>query len=328
MLKGSTSAETIDSAVIQCSLFEYTDGIGPQWYIGGLDIHKGVDWIVRDNVFMNIKSPSQAVAEHAVHFWNNSSENTVERNLIINCDRGIGFGLGSSSNTGGIIRNNMIYNDGFALFADVGIGLETSPNTRVYNNSIFIEYPNAIEYRFEETNNVEIVNNLSNQAIKSRNGGSANLSTNIIDARPEWFEDYQTGNLRLASDPDESLGFGTNIYNYVIDDHDKNLRPMNDPFYIGAHEYKFAVHSDDQLSEALNLKLYPNPSTGLIHVANLNSNSVRIDFYNGLGVKLLSQSIQNGKNTLDISALRASIYHYIIYDGSNEIHGSGIIVKH
>jgi len=252
----------------------------------------------------------------------------MERNLIINCDRGIGFGLGSSPNTGGIIRNNMSYNDGFALFADVGIGLESSPNTRVYNNSIFIEYPNAIEYRFEETNNVEIVNNLSNQPIKSRNGGSAKLTTNIIDARPEWFEDHQVGNLHLAADPNESLGLGTNIYEYVKDDHDQNLRPMNDPFYIGAHEYKFTVYLDDELNEAFNLKLFPNPSTGLIYVKYPYSKSAKINFYNSLGMKVFSRSIDNGANSIDISLYPSSIYHYIVYDDSNEIYKSGKIIKH
>ncbi len=35
-------------------------------------------------------------------FWDDSAHNIVERNIIINGDRGIGFGLGSSGNDGGI----------------------------------------------------------------------------------------------------------------------------------------------------------------------------------------------------------------------------------
>ena len=140
MIKGTTGGNFSNDVTVQCSLFEYTAGVGPQWYIGGLDIHEGVNWTVRDNIFRNISSPSVALAEHAIHFWNSSSDNTIERNVIFNCDRGIGFGLGSSPNTGGIIRNNMIYNDGSGIFDDVGIGLETSPNTQVYNNTIHIQY--------------------------------------------------------------------------------------------------------------------------------------------------------------------------------------------
>ena len=76
----------------------------------------------------------------------------------------------------------MITNDGSGIFHDVGIGLETSPNTEVYNNTIHIAYQNAIEYRFSATMNVQIVNNLTNRGITSRNGGQAEEVNNYEEA--------------------------------------------------------------------------------------------------------------------------------------------------
>ncbi len=236
MIKGTSGNNFSNDVTVQCSLFEYTAGIGPQWYIGGLDIHEGVNWTVKDNIFRNISSPSVALAEHAIHFWDSSSENIVERNVIYNCDRGIGFGLGSSPNTGGIIRNNMIYNDGLAIYDDVGIGLETSPNTQVYNNTIHIEYPNAIEYRFAATNGVLIVNNLTNKAIASRNGGQASLMTNYDDALAEWFVDPAQGDLHLVDVIDQVVDQGTDLGNLAIDDLDQFSRPMGLGYDIGAQE--------------------------------------------------------------------------------------------
>lgn len=236
MIKGNSAGDGADDCIVQCSLFEYTNGVGPQWYIGGLDIHEGNNWIVRDNVFKDIASPSQQVAEHAVHFWDNSGDNVVERNKIVNCDRGIGFGLGSSPNSGGIIRNNMITNDGSGAFHDVGIGLETSPNTEVYNNSIHVAYQNAIEYRFPATMNVQIINNITNRDITSRNGGQADESNNYEDASSSWYVNVNDGDLRLVSYISEVTDKGTGLGDLVLVDIDQSQRPQGSAYDIGAHE--------------------------------------------------------------------------------------------
>lgn len=183
-----------DFGIIENSTFQYTTGIGPNYYIGGIDAHGINNWIIRNNKFKDIASPKKSVAEHAIHLWNNSSNNLVENNLIEDCDRAIGFGMGkaknspdaSSSNRGGIIRGNTItHSDNNDPFADTGIILEDSPGTLIENNRIWLKhhYPNAIEYRFPSTNNVIIRNNVTNKNIVSRNGGKAKLTNNITNAK-------------------------------------------------------------------------------------------------------------------------------------------------
>jgi hypothetical protein len=176
---------TSDGGLVENCIFEYTAGIGPQYYIGGIDAHGAKHWIVRRNVFRSIASPSADVAEFAVHFWDGSADDIVERNLIVNCDRGIGFGLDEKPNRGGIIRNNTIYHaPGHGDFADVGIALIDSPGSVVDHNTVFLEsrYPRAIEYRFAATRDVLIENNVTNRIIAARDGATGVLSNNVTDA--------------------------------------------------------------------------------------------------------------------------------------------------
>ena len=286
MLKGTSAGDGADNGIVQCSLFEYPAGIGPQFYIGGLDIHKGDNWIVRDNIFKNIASPSGSLAEHAVHFWNSSSNNTVERNWIINCDRGIGFGLGNSPNQGGLIRNNMIYNDGTHPFHDGGIGLESSPDTRVFNNTVYIEYPNAIEYRFAATTNVVITNNLTNKLIKSRNDGQASLTTNYTTAEAAWFEEISNGNLRLNGEIPQVFDTGTDLSNEVEVDFDQNPRPQSDAFDIGAHEFMTPVGTQDEIIADENIELFPNPAANAFIIRSDSEKDYKIHIYNLLNQQM------------------------------------------
>lgn len=228
-----------DNGLVENCLFEYTAGIGPQYYIGGIDAHGTKNWVVRGNTFRNIASPSNSVAEFAVHFWDGSANNTVERNVIIDCDRGIGFGLQTFPNSGGVIRNNMIYHAANNhAFADSAIALSESPNSKVYNNSVYYEnsYPWAIEYRFGSTSGVEVSNNLVNKQIIARDGASGTASNNVTNAVSSWFVAPASGNLHLASAVGSAVDKGKTISG-LADDFDGEARPAGAGIDVGADEY-------------------------------------------------------------------------------------------
>ncbi|MGH1377073.1 MAG: LamG-like jellyroll fold domain-containing protein [Alphaproteobacteria bacterium] len=208
LLKVSSANDgtTVDNGIVENTEFSYSAGIGPNYYIGGMDVHGGKDWVVSDNVFKNIASPADSVAEHAVHFWNGSSENTVENNVIIDSDRGIGFGMRVTDKMpteGGVIQGNIIFHSGNPdhAFADVGIALEENSNTEVTENIIILNsgYPNAIETRWPESTGNEIYQNMTNVAIIERDGAKAEIHDNNTNASNTSFTLSASGDL-LNSD--------------------------------------------------------------------------------------------------------------------------------
>ena len=236
----SSSPNYSENGVLENCLLEYTDEIGPQYYIGGIDGHQTKNWIVRNNTFKYFISPGGDIAEHAIHFWSGSEDTLVEGNLILNCDRGIGFGLNDRGHIRGIIRNNMIYhNANDYSFADVGIILENASNVQVYNNTIFMEhsYSNAIEYRWGGTSGGIIANNLTNKSISSRDGGSASVFDNVTSAAAAWFINPGSGDLHLKYAVPSVLNQGSSISGLLLD-LDREPRPQGGGIDVGADEYK------------------------------------------------------------------------------------------
>lgn len=230
-LKAAVASTGTSNVTIRNSLFEF---LSPalNYYTGGIDAHDPDGWVIQGNTFLNIQSPSGSVAEHAVHLWSNTSflgSNIIERNKIVECDRGVGIWNGRGTN---IIRNNMITSNATGVFNDVGIDIRNTPNSQVYNNTVWIDpdgYYAAIEFRGAETVNSYIANNLTNKAIYQFDGATGEEISNITDIDSDALVSVETGDLHIT----QTVGFGIQVPD-LIDDYDSTQR--NGMFDVGADQ--------------------------------------------------------------------------------------------
>ena len=248
-LKSSYSPQNpdgVDDVLVEYSLIEYTSTGTSHGYTEGIDVHHGANWVIRDNLFRNIRVPATATdtMRPAILMWSGSRDTLVYRNTFIECERAIIFGLGpqagfAHSHSGGAIINNFIYRTD-PLHADAGISIWDSPNTKVFNNTVLLNgtYRNAIEYRFPETTGVEIANNLTDAAIAQRDGAQAAVFTNYTQATAAMFNDPARFDLHLRPTALAALDRGTTLAD-VDDDWDGDPRMATD---IGADEYRSTVN--------------------------------------------------------------------------------------
>ena len=194
MLKVSYNYKTEESqnnrsfgGVVEGCIFQYTKGIGPNYYIGGVDALGAVNWTIKNSIFRDIASPKGRIAQHAVHLWDNAENNSVINNIFVDNDRAIGFGMRLRdrgvrfAHRNGVAKGNVIYHtDNGDPFADVGIVAEGNLGVLIEDNLIYQMHPydNAIEYRWEDSTGVVIKRNSTNKNIQSRDGAEASLELN------------------------------------------------------------------------------------------------------------------------------------------------------
>jgi hypothetical protein len=230
----------VDNGLLENSVLEYST-TAPDTYTNGLDIHRGKNWVVRNNTFKNFRAVG-GLAGPAILMWNGSSDTTVVRNTFVNNQRDISFGLdptlpvdGSTDHARGLIANNFIYKG--AISPDVPIAIFDSPGTKVYYNTILVNgaYPNAIEYRFPRTTGVDIKNNLADASILARDGATGNVSNNVTNASSTMFVNAAAADLHLLSTASSAINKG--IILSVTDDFDGQSRPIGAAPDVGADEY-------------------------------------------------------------------------------------------
>jgi hypothetical protein len=229
-----------DDGRVECSVFRMTDvgrtmverGTGG-CYTGGIDAHGARGWVVRNNQFHDIYCAGEGLAEHAVHFWTGSRDTIVENNLIVDCARGIGFGLvetgesrtypddpgvGYLGHIDGIIRNNVIYAD--HAFYDTGIELAQARGVRVFHNTVIHDSGataafSSIDSRFSNTQS-EVRNNLT-QRITMRDGASATADHNYEGDGAGLVVDAGGLDFHLASGASAAIDQGVDVAEAGVD---------------------------------------------------------------------------------------------------------------
>jgi hypothetical protein len=248
MIKGSAgqnpNVRAVHGSVRYC-VFENTRVPPADWLFGGdyisaIDMMALEDWVFSDNVFRNIKG-RRGGARAAIFIWVRSRQVIVERNLIIDCDRGIAFGNPGQSTantdgeslayvTDGVIRNNAISGG-----PDCGIELWHAKGIKVLHNSIWRPEQNwrrGIRIG-TGTERVEVVNNLVHGEILFE-GGEALLQNNLAGRLDGYCVDPVSGNLALTPTATRAIDKALRLHGLA---HDIRGWPRTDASDIGAFEF-------------------------------------------------------------------------------------------
>lgn len=252
-----------DSGTIACSHIELTDAGRPRvvdCYTGGIDVHASRGWTVRDNLIEGFWCPA-GLSEHAVHFWRESRDTVVERNILRDNARGIGFGLSATGTVsrswpdspcpaaagayvdhyGGLARNNFVYAHDSGLFAsqygfDCGVCFWQACGAQALHNTVWSGDPSSsfssLEWRFSRTSAV-VTNNLVNLPMRQRDGATATLAGNLTDAAAAWFVAPSSGDLHLLA---SAGAIDQGVTTGVTNDIDGELRPRGLGADVGADE--------------------------------------------------------------------------------------------
>ena len=235
----------VANGIVEYSVIEYSttkdpNGPGGPGYTNGVDILSGSNWIVRNNLFRNIRAADGfGLAGPAVLAWRGTIGTIVEGNLFLNCQYGIALGLDGAApadHSGGIVRNNFFHRTS-AQSGDVGIVVNNSANTGVLHNTIVLSgtYANAIEYRFRGTTGFVAQNNLSDAAVRQRDGASGTTTGNVTGATPGWFANAGSGDLHLRDTATLAIDRAAPSAD-VAADYDGEIRPVGAASDVGADE--------------------------------------------------------------------------------------------
>lgn len=236
-----------DNGLIENCWIGFTD-YGTRENVEGIDIIASSGTVVRNCEFYRVRTMEGAEGVGWGVFAKCNAENTViENNYFEDNDIAISFGNGGcpskyarSNNItyqhrGGIIKNNVVNRT-----RDTAIFINSAKDFKIYNNTLWSTFQDggsSIDVRFNS--NGRIVNNISSQNYRLRDGGQAAISANIWFAAPSLFVDQPKGDFHLASNTTKAIDKGSDISADVSQDIDGQKRPTGSGLDIGAYERKY-----------------------------------------------------------------------------------------
>ena len=210
-------------------------------YIGGMDVMCTRGWLIRDNVFANIQGGTGG-ARGTVFIWNGSRDAVIERNISINCNKGVCMGNGHRpvDEAGGLIwpihctdvvvRNNFFSGDAL----DTGVLAHYTQGCKVLHNTC--HNPSNTSGRLihvvADADGLHVANNIVSGSGVRVEGTTGEMyeRDNAEHGAAASFADPDHGDLHLAHDIPATVP----RLDDVADDIDGSAR--RDPTSPGAHQ--------------------------------------------------------------------------------------------
>lgn len=241
-LKGSTAKGTVAAGgSVRFCHFENNRVPPREWQFGGdyisaIDMMSLEDWTFSDNTFESIKG-ARGGGRAAIFIWVRSRRIVIERNRILNCDRGIALGnpSGSSNEEPGMLhaRDCICRNNAIVCGPDAGIELAWVDGVKLHHNTVWRQNAQGRGIRcIEKLANVEVINNLCRGALALT--GSEKAEHNLVGPLEGVFVDPAAGNLRLNSNAAAVIDKGMPL-DSVKDDIDGRKRDAHAD--LGAAEF-------------------------------------------------------------------------------------------
>jgi len=279
-LKGSISNLTIRN-----SGTGYNDGVGNT----GVLI-KGTpedEWDIVGNIFYN--HPSSATVS--------SIKGTIINNIYRNCSRGLFLTQGSRMD----IINNTFVDNSLGIFAH-----NQTNNVEAYNN-LFIN--NTAGLNLQNTDFIIDYNLYWNN---SSDCSSCSIGNNSLVADPLFLTNSNLDFYPSINSPVINAGMpNTGSYNIAESDFIGNTRIQEGRIDIGAFEFSRTT-STKEISK-IDVKVFPNPTSDIIHVDYDGDIDITLSSLNGL--KLLETTSKK----IDTSNFLDGIYLLKIFNSENQL---------
>ena len=171
-------------------------------YVGGIDVMYAKNWVISDNVFVNIRGRTRE-GRGAIFMWFDSQDCVIERNIIIDCDAGIC--LGNPHRADGIkihcqrcvVRNNFI-----TRATEGGIVPVYTRDCKILNNTVHesdSRLGRLIRIVFDNDGLLVANNLLSGPKIRNESDSKITFVSNLEKELTSAFVNPSQGNLHLTA---------------------------------------------------------------------------------------------------------------------------------
>lgn len=190
----------VDRGTIEYSTFAYSATSRADYQTGAVAVAGGRGWIVRNNVFRNIRPPEGGLGGPVLSFTAGASGTLIDANTFVDAQQEIVLGAsaaGAVNAAGAMVRNNFIARR-------AGLSGEAAITVRgpayIVHNTVLLNgtHRTAIEYSGEGAG-LQVANNLVDAGLEGVRGARAALSSNIAGAKANLFRDAARGDLHLSA---------------------------------------------------------------------------------------------------------------------------------